>query len=206
MEADPENDKNRLSAIIKDTLIKKHFSDEVIDMMSKTMDVTDIILASELEKELSDAYYFIIKRFCDVTEEEYNIPGLGIDLFNALIDDTFSDSVAMYLIKSKVYRPKPDNYTAYQYEYLARQRIVSIVSATLYNRLREYLYKHNLTQDIEVYIKVYELNTFTYLYIFDATLAVLLNAFQHKIAYCYSQSMNFDKLLLEFTSKREIID
>lgn len=187
-----------INAIMRDALASKYLPQDVIELVNDTNHISDIILAAELEKEISDAYYYIMYRIAKTTIEE--IGALDSEtgyIFNELIDPTFSDALALYLLRSKLYRPVPDNYTMYNYVYNVRQQIMAIVSAYTYNRMRNYCYNKQIVEDSELFNFVYNENLFTYLYIFDNMLSIILNSFQYKIAYCYSDTMRFDELVEE---------
>ena len=187
-----------INAIMRDALASKYMPQDVIEMVNETNHVSDVILAGELEKEISDAYYYIMYRLARTTVEITGVLESEVGyLFNELIDPTFSDALALYLMKSKLYRPVPDNYTMYNYVYNARQQIMAIVSAYTYNRMRSYLYNKGVIENSELFEKVYVDNAFTYLFILDNMLYIILNAFQYKIAYCYSDTMRFNELIEE---------
>lgn len=169
---------------------------EIVKMIQETQHTNDIILASELTKEITDAYYYIMYRLSRTTSEILGtLEGEVGYLLNKLIDPTFQDSLSMYILATKLYRPIPDAYTMYNYGYNTRQKIMAIVSDYTYSVMRTYLYDKMVIDDTDLYNRLYGGNIHTYLYVFDNMLSIILNAFQHKIAYCYSDAMRFDELI-----------
>ena len=169
---------------------------EIVKMIQETQHTNDIILASELTKEITDAYYYIMYRIARTTSEILGtLEGEVGYLLNQLIDPTFQDSLSMYVLATKLYRPTPDAYTMYNYGYNTRQKIMAIVSDYTYATMRTYLYDKMVIDDTELFDRLYGGNLHTYLYIFDNMISIILNSFQYKIAYCYSDTMRFDELI-----------
>ena len=170
----------------------------LVNFAQNTYNLLDMALTAEFHKEISDAYYLIMYHLAkDITNSIANSDECAIQfdseivrhkLLEVLIDEEFINKYLIVIIQEcKLYKEIPDDYTRYNYSFLFRHRVITNISSTTYDCVKNLLYCYDITPNEvgDLFDLCYNRLVFNYMYTFDNMLYILCMAFQQKIHSCY---------------------
>lgn len=215
-----KDSKSYLKKIFENEIENEYLSKECVDLTKDTINLIDMTLACELSKEVSDAYYIAMESLSnDIVNTIYskidddqdndtfiiNVNRVKTSLLNSLIDPNWHATILSFIGEFAMYKRMPDIYTAYNYEFLFRNRVMNHISFGVYSNVRDFLYKLNITplENPSLYEECYNKITHTYLYVFDTMLQILCKAFQYKIALCWNDMDILVKGIIEVDDENE---
>ena len=201
-------EKGILIGAIKDESTSR---DEMMRMLRFNGKRINAVLCAELYKELMDAFYYVgyeyAKQLAELTDLQYSDM---VVVFRKLVDldETYHfDNYLRVSIAENVDAAKNvfmNDYTIFTYIYSLRQLLATAIADMWYTVTREFVYAsgHRIK---DIPNPAYALSSVatTYLYVIDQVFNVILTNFQPKVQFCYSNSFDLERMILDGSIRNE---